>query len=228
LRIVLHERYQIGQLFFLAEFATAVAGAVIGINPFDQPDVEASKVAARQLTDAVEKTGSLPIAKPVCRLDGAELYAPENQRSLFEGQKTLADVLHTHFSRASAGDYAALLAFIEPDVDNIESMQAMRMLLRDRLHIASCAEFGPRFLHSTGQVYKGGPNTGIFLTITVAPKHDLDVPARKFSFGTVALAQARGDFAILGERERRALHIHLHNVRSGMPMLLTALGDALK
>jgi transaldolase/glucose-6-phosphate isomerase len=228
LRIVLHERYQIGQLFFLAEFATAVAGAVIGINPFDQPDVEASKVAARQLTDAVEKTGSLPVAKPVCRFDGAELYAPENQCSLFEGQKTLVDALRTHFSRASIGDYAALLAFIEPDAGNTEGMQAMRMLLRDRLHIASCAEFGPRFLHSTGQVYKGGPNTGIFLTITATPKHDLDVPGRKFSFGTVALAQARGDFAVLGERGRRALHIHLHDVRSGMSMLLAALRDALK
>jgi transaldolase/glucose-6-phosphate isomerase len=227
LRLVLHEREQIGQLFFLSQMAIAIAGAVIGINPFDQPDVEASKVKARALSDAAEQGGALPEEKPVKTFDGVALYAGKADQALFSGQASLAAVLKAHFGRAKPGDYAALLAFIEPTDKTRQLLQTMRTGLRDRLHIATCAEFGPRFLHSTGQAYKGGPDTGIFLTITAVPHRDMDVPGRRFSFGLVEQAQAQGDFSVLCGRGRRALRIHLDDRTSGMDGLAAALNEAL-
>lgn len=227
IRITLQDRYELGQLFFLSEIAVAVAGAVLGINPFNQPDVEASKVKARTLTDEYEKSGKLPAAEPVRRFDGVSLYADGRNVKVLEDSISLADCLRAHFRQAGAGDYVGLLAFIEQSQSHIAQLQAMRTGLRDALKVATCAEFGPRFLHSTGQAYKGGPNSGVFLTLSANPKRDLDIPGRKITFGVVQEAQAIGDFAVLNERGRRAIRLHFDEIESGLKMLQTALDAAL-
>ncbi len=227
IRITLQDRYELGQLFFMSEIAVAVAGAVLGINPFDQPDVEASKVKSRELTDEYESAGKLPVGEPVRRFDGMALYADAHNAKTIAGCNTLADCLRAHFKQAGAGDYIGLLAFIEQSRIHTALLQAMRTKLRDELKVATCAEFGPRFLHSTGQAYKGGPNSGVFLTLTADPKRDLAIPARKISFGVVQQAQAIGDFAVLNERERRALRLHFDDAESGLRVLGSALDKAL-
>ena len=218
----------IGQEFFRWEIATAVAGAVIGINPFDQPDVEASKVKTRALTDEYEKAGKLPDEQPIFRHDGMALYADAKNAAALGRNNTLDGYLKAHFDRAGTGDYAALLAYIERDAAHTQALQAMRQRILAAKHVATCLGFGPRFLHSTGQAYKGGPNSGVFLQITSDPAEDLPVPGQRYSFGVVKAAQARGDFDVLAERGRRALRVHLgSNVEAGLRALGTALDQAL-
>jgi transaldolase/glucose-6-phosphate isomerase len=202
----------LGQEFFRWEIATAVAGAVLGINPFDQPDVEASKVATRELTDAAEKRGALPSETPVFRANGIALFTDEGNAGALRqagANSTLESWLRAHLSRLHAGDYFATLAYVARNPANIAVLQALRTQVRDRKHVATCAEFGPRFLHSTGQAYKGGPNTGVFLQITAGEGPDLPVPGRKATFGMIQAAQARGDFRVLAERGRRVLRAHI-------------------
>jgi transaldolase / glucose-6-phosphate isomerase len=145
------------------------------------------------------------------------------------GTPTLAGVLEAHLNRLKEGDYFALLAYLEMNEAYERVLQEIRRGIRDIKRVATCLEFGPRFLHSTGQAYKGGPNTGVFLQITCADAVDLPVPGRKYSFGVVKAAQARGDFEVLMERDRRALRAHLGtDVAAGLDTLrvafLTALG----
>jgi transaldolase/glucose-6-phosphate isomerase len=155
------------------------------------------------------------------------LYAEGKNAKAIEGCNTLAEVLRTHFRQAKAGDYIGLLAFIEQSAAHMKPLQAMRTKLRDTLKVATCAEFGPRFLHSTGQAYKGGPNSGIFLTVTAKPKRDLQLANGKMSFGVVQEAQAIGDFEVLNERGRRALRLHLDDLEAGLAELGKALDTAL-
>jgi transaldolase/glucose-6-phosphate isomerase len=222
---------QIGQEFFRWEIATAVAGSIIGINAFDQPDVEASKIKTRELTDAYEKEGKLPAEAPFFESDGIALFSDEkNVAALKNATKTpsLAGYLAAHLGRIRPGDYAALLAYIERNKLHQDAMSRIRTLLRDGKKVATCVGFGPRFLHSTGQAYKGGPNTGVFLQITCEEAQDLAVPDQKYSFGTVEAAQARGDFGVLAERNRRALRIHLGtHVAAGLTQLESAIREIL-
>ena len=140
----------------------------------------------------------------------------------------LGSWLKAHLSRIQGGDYVALLAYIERDAGHSDALQRMRTRLRDKRHVATCAEFGPRFLHSTGQAYKGGPDSGVFLQITADDAKDLNIPGQKASFGVIKAAQARGDFDVLTERGRRALRVHLKgDLESGLGMLDTALDQAL-
>jgi transaldolase/glucose-6-phosphate isomerase len=230
-RIVLQSIDHIGQEFFRFEMATAVAGAVLGINPFNQPDVEDAKIKTRELTAAFEKTGNLPAEKPVMSTAGADLYtdagnAADLRKAGADGD--LASWLKAHLARSGADDYVALLAYIERNAAHIDSLQRMRLALRDQRHVATCAEFGPRFLHSTGQAYKGGPDSGVFLQITADDDKDLAVPGQKASFGVIKAAQARGDFDVLTERGRRALRVHLKgDLTSGLKMLDAAIQNAL-
>lgn len=211
IRIVLPDLYDIGQTFFQWEIATAVAGAVIGINPFDQPDVEASKVVTRELTTAFEKTGSLPVEQPILEQDGIKLFTDErNARELTEGgAASLGDVIRRHLDRIKPGDYFGLLAYIPMFTDYEDKLQHIRQQVLESKNVATVLGFGPRFLHSTGQAYKGGPNSGVFLQITCEEAEDLPVPDQKYTFGIVKAAQARGDFQVLAERRRRALRVHL-------------------
>jgi transaldolase/glucose-6-phosphate isomerase len=228
IRIGLDEVMQLGQVFFLAEFATAVAGAIIGIDPFDQPDVEASKIKTRALTDAYEKSGALPAEQPFFTDGGIAAYADDANRAVLGKATSLTELLRLHFARAGAGDYLALLAYIERNASHQKLLDGLRPALRHATRCATCLGFGPRFLHSTGQAYKGGPNSGVFLQITADPARDLAVPNKKFTFGVVQLAQAQGDLAVLNERGRRALRVHLKNVAADLPVLARAVTDAVK
>ncbi|MGD2216193.1 MAG: bifunctional transaldolase/phosoglucose isomerase [Gemmatimonadales bacterium] len=222
-RIEIEDRYDLGQEFFRWEFATAVAGSVMGINPFNQPDVEASKVATRGLTDEYERSGALPAESPVLEEGGIALFTDERnakQLAAAAGEQTVAAYLKAHLDRLSAGDYLALLAYVEMNDEHDSELQAIRHRLRDARRVATCLGYGPRFLHSTGQAYKGGPNTGVFLQITCDDAADLAVPGRSYTFGTVKAAQARGDFEVLVERGRRALRVHLgSDVTTGLKKL---------
>ena len=222
IRIAVSDAYDLGEEFFRWEIATAVAGSLIGIDPFNQPDVEASKIETRKLTDEFEKTGSLPKESPAFEDDGIKVFGDVKS-------KTLVDALRAHFATVKAGDYFALLAYVEMNDGHRDQLQAMREQVRDTKHVATCLGFGPRFLHSTGQAYKGGPNTGVFLQITADDAQDLAVPGQKYTFGIVKAAQARGDLAVLKERGRRALRIHLGaDVQAGLKKLASAVDRALQ
>jgi transaldolase/glucose-6-phosphate isomerase len=230
-RIVMKSIDHLGQEFFRFEIATAVAGAVLGINPFDQPDVESAKIKTRELTGAFEKTGKLPAEQPVIAFEEADIFTDEHNAA--ELRKAGADGgfeswVKAHLSRSHKGDYVALLAYIERNAEHIEALQDMRQKVRGAKHLATCAEFGPRFLHSTGQAYKGGPDSGVFLQITADDGKDLKIPGQKASFGVIKAAQARGDFDVLTERGRRALRVHLKgDVAKSLKMLDEAIAQAL-
>ena len=226
-RVRLTGHQEIGQAFFLWEFAVAVAGSIIGIDAFDQPDVEASKLKTRELTDAFAQSGKLPDETPFASFDGVQLFADRINAAALRAT-SLVDILRAHFARVQPGDYVGLLAYVERNPAHIEALQALRLLVRDARHVAVAAEFGPRFLHSTGQAYKGGPNSGVFLQITAADANDLAVPGEKYTFSTVKAAQARGDFDVLADRGRRALRVHLGgDVAAGLKSLHDAVAAAL-
>ena len=212
-RITLSDLYDLGQEFFRWEMATAVAGSIIGINPFDQPDVEASKVATRELTSEYESAGALPREVPLLTSDGISVFADARYAAVLRSsagfEKSAEGYLRAHLARLDGGDYFALLAYLDMNDANDARLQRIRHTVRDQMRVATCLGFGPRFLHSTGQAYKGGPNSGVFLQVTCDDPADLAVPGRRYTFGIVKAAQARGDFQVLVERGRRALRIHL-------------------
>jgi len=231
-RIAVDDPYDLGEEFFRWEFATAVAGSILGIHPFDQPDVETSKIATRKLTDEYEKSGGLPRETPIFTGDGIHLFTDEKNATVLakkvNGTPTLAGYLEAHLDGLNEGDYFALLAYIEMNEAHDRVLQEIRQGVRDIRRVATCLEFGPRFLHSTGQAYKGGPNTGVFLQITCDDAVDLPVPGRKYTFGVVKAAQARGDFDVLVQRDRRALRAHLvADVAAGLSTLRVGLMAAL-
>jgi transaldolase / glucose-6-phosphate isomerase len=227
-RISVTAPYELGQELFRWEMATAVAGSIIGINPFDQPDVEASKEVTRRLAQAYEETGELPAESPFFEDEGAALFADDRNatalKSAVGGRASLDTYLKAHLDRLSAGDYFALLAYIERNGANEERLQTMRHAVRDRKRVATALGFGPRFLHSTGQAYKGGRNTGVFLQVTCEHAVDLPVPGKSYTFGIVEAAQARGDFEVLAGRGRRALRVHL---KGDLGQALHRLGAAI-
>jgi transaldolase / glucose-6-phosphate isomerase len=231
LRISMADIYDLGAEFFRWEIATAVAGSIIGINAFNQPDVEASKIATKNLTSAYEKTGSLPSENPVVEEGGIKLFTDEkNAADLARAagaDKSVAGYLKAHLGRIGTGDYFAVLGFIQMNAEHEAKLQAIRLAVRDKKHVATCLGFGPRFLHSTGQAYKGGPNSGVFLQVTCDDAIELPVPQQKYTFGVVKAAQARGDFQVLAERGRRALRVHLHDVDAGLATLAAAVQKAL-
>ena len=210
-RITVEDPYDLGAEFFRWEFATAVAGAILGVNAFNQPDVEASKIATRKLTDQYEMTGSLPAESPMRVSDAA-----------------FASTLQAHLKKIKPDDYVALLAYIEMNEANEAELHAIRVAVRDRYRVATCLGFGPRFLHSTGQAYKGGPNSGVFIQVTCDDAADLPVPGQKYTFGIVKAAQARGDLQVLTERGRRALRVHLgKDVGVGLATLRRVIEEGL-
>ena len=227
-RINVAEPYALGEEFFRWEIATAVAGSVIGINAFNQPDVEASKIETRKLTSEYEATGKLPAEEPFFEGGGLKLYADAKNADALKHGKTLVDILKIHLGRVGTGDYFALLAYVTMNAENETALQTIRHTVRDTKKVATVLGFGPRFLHSTGQAYKGGPNSGVFLQITSDDAHDLPVPEQKYTFGIVKAAQARGDFAVLAERGRRALRVHFgKDVKAGLAKLQEAVEQAL-
>ena len=230
--IEIHDLYEIFGQFFSWEIATAVAGSVMGINPFNQPDVESAKIETRTLTDAYEKTGKLPERTPVLAdKSGIEVYATEAYAATLKAAApaaTLAGYLRAHLGQIHGVDYFATLAFLPMFPQHEEAIQGFRHKVRDAKRAATCLGFGPRFLHSTGQDYKGGPNTGVFLQITADHAVDVEIPGQKYSFGVVITAQAAGDLAVLESRGRRAVRVHLKaDVAAGLKMLAAAFDEAL-
>ncbi len=226
-RIDLSDPSDIGQEFFRWEVATAVAGSILGVNPFDQPDVEAAKVAARKVTAAVEETGTLPPETPVLQGNGLRLFAdPENARVLAGAARdsSPAGWIRAHLARLAKGDYLALNAFLEQSAPVTAALQEIRESVRATSRVATTLGFGPRFLHSTGQLHKGGPASGLFLQLTADDAEPLPIPGRRFGFGELCRAQARGDQEVLAARGRRILRVHLGaDVKAGLTALRRAV-----
>jgi glucose-6-phosphate isomerase len=231
IHIEIADLYEIFGQFFTWEVATSVAGSVMGINPFNQPDVESAKIETRALTAAYEQTGKLPERKAVLEGPGFKLYATDAYATTLKAaapSETLAGLLKAHFNQIHAGDYFAALAYLPMFPEHEEVIQGLRHKVRDARHVATCLGFGPRFLHSTGQDYKGGPNSGVFLQITADHSVEVPIPGQKLSFGVVIDAQAAGDMAVLESRGRRALRVHLEGeLAEGLKMLAEAVDAAL-
>jgi len=235
IHIQLDHIYQLFGQFFIWEVATAVAGSIMGINPFNQPDVESAKIETRALTSAYEQTGKLPertpffVAPPADA--GIQLYATPSYAATLNScapSPTLVSLLRAHLNQLHPGHYFATLAYLPMFPQHEAAIQAFRHQVRDAKHVATCLGFGPRFLHSTGQDYKGGPNTGVFLQITADHALDVEIPGQKFTFGIVIDAQAAGDIAVLESRGRRALRVHLgSDVAAGLKTLAAAIHQAL-
>jgi transaldolase/glucose-6-phosphate isomerase len=220
-RIMIAGRDRIGQEFFRWEIATAVAGAIIGIDPFDQPDVEAAKVKTRRLVEAYELTG---------RLDPRETVLREGRLGFFAARPApdATALLKTLFDELTPGGYFGLLAYIERSDGHVAALNAIRTAVRDARRVATVVGFGPRFLHSTGQAYKGGPAGGVFLEITRKAEPDMAIPGHRAGFGTVQLAQALGDLDVLAERGRRWLRIHIEgDVDAGLAEIGRLVATAL-
>ena len=209
-RIPVADAMDLGQEFFRWEVATAVAGSVLGIHPFDQPDVEAAKVATRKLVTEYEARGELPGETPP------------------RVGKDLGPALRAHLGRLRPSHYFAILAYLPMNPGHESELTAIRVAVRDRKRVATCGGFGPRYLHSTGQVYKGGPATGVFLVLTCDPLLDQAVPGQRATFGVVAAAQARGDAAVMVERGQRVLRVHLgRDVSAELAALRRAVIEAV-
>jgi len=231
-RITVDEIYDLGEEFFRWELATVVASSIIGVHPFDQPDVELSKVLSRKLTSEYERTGHLPPETPIFEESGIKVFADDKNAELLKqsvgSSQTLAAYLKAHLGRINVGDYFAVLGYIEMNEDHERAFQRIRHAVRDKKRVATCLGFGPRFLHSTGQTYKGGPNSGVFLQVTCDDVVDIPVPGQKYTFSVVKTAQARGDFQVLAERDRRVLRIHFgKDVREGLQALERGITHAL-
>ena len=213
------EPLALGAEFMRWEIATAVAGAILEINPFDQPNVQQAKDATDALLAEYTTNGRVPIAPSDHTVDGIALTLTSAARTALAaaGAESLLTLLHQ-------GDYFALLAYLGPDAQLEDGLQRLRRAVRDRARVATMFGYGPRYLHSTGQLHKGGPNSGVFLLISATPHEDMAIPGQPFSFGTLELAQAVGDFNALEAAGRRAVHAHLP---SPDPALIRALAGAL-
>jgi transaldolase/glucose-6-phosphate isomerase len=210
----------LGAEFMRWEIATAIAGALLGINPYDEPNVQQAKDATRSLLDRYRADRRLPVAAPhATTADGVGLTLSGAARRELAGAgpEALLTLLRP-------GDYAAVLAYLGPDPVLARHLRTLRAAIRERTGVATMLGYGPRYLHSTGQLHKGGPNTGVFVLVTATPAADIPIPGEPFSFGVLELAQAVGDFASLDALDRRALHVHLPRPD---PRLLQSIADAL-
>jgi len=220
--IYLDDLLDLGQEFFRWEIATASAGAILGINAFDQPNVQESKDNTNRLLAVVRDQGKLPEAKPSLIKDPLKLYFDEKAG-------TVSDTLKKFLDQAHSGDYLALMAYISENLANDKLLQEIRVVLQDRLHIPTTLGYGPRFLHSTGQFHKGGPNTGLFLQLTVDEAEDVSIPGTPYTFGTFKQCQALGDLEALQKHGRRVGRIHLgSNSEEGLTIMKGDLISALE
>jgi transaldolase/glucose-6-phosphate isomerase len=215
------ELVDLGQELFRWEVATAIAGAILGINPFDQPNVQETKDNTNRLLAMVKEKGGLPQEKPLLVEGPLEVYA-------HTGASTVADALWGLLSQLKRGDYFALLAYLTESEASEETLQKIRHRVRDTMGVATTLGYGPRFLHSTGQLHKGGPDTGVFLQITAEDKADIAIPGKPYTFGLLRRAQAIGDLEALRTCGRRVLRVHIRGDEAvGLEALLRALGEAL-
>lgn len=224
-RIPVGEPLAIGAEFVRWEVATAAVGIVLGIDPFDQPNVQESKDATRELLEAYRTDGALPGPAPVVTGDGIAAYL--DPAPLGDTPLTVDGAVRLLLDSVRAADYVALLAYLPADPDTEALLQRVRGAIRDALGVATTLGFGPRFLHSTGQLHKGGPDSGVFLQITGEPQRDLPVPGWTESFGTLIAAQALGDLTSLQRRGRRALRLHLADPGRDLDRVERMVAEAL-
>ena len=229
LRHTLYDPLDLGEEFFLWEFATAVAGALLGIDPFDQPNVQESKDNTKRLLGEYVQSGTLKQQNLICAEESLRIYGDAETRDVLRrGGSSLLEIVRTHLERIKPGDYLALTQYIE-DLQNYDSLlQQIRLVVRDEKRIATTSGYGPRFLHSTGQLHKGGPDNGVFLQITSDDINDIEIPVEKFSFGVLKQAQALGDFESLTNRHRRVIRVDLgRDVEKGLRRLLALVKTAV-
>jgi transaldolase/glucose-6-phosphate isomerase len=225
IRIGLSNVHGLGAEFLRWEVATAAVGMVLGIDPFDQPNVQESKDATRELLDAFRGHGSLPVPSPIVAEAG--LSAVADRSVLGDDPVTVDGALRALLGTIRPGDYFAFLAYLPQDPDAVEALDRVRVLVRDGLGIATTAGFGPRFLHSTGQLHKGGPASGVFLQLTAEPHRDLPIPGWQESFGTLIAAQALGDLRSLQARGRRVMRLHADDAATVLRRVEAVAADAL-
>lgn len=226
-RHILHDSLDLGEQFFLWEFGTAFAGAVLNINSFDQPNVQESKDNTKALLAGYAENGKLPEQFLAASGDGLSVYCDEETKARLNAS-TVSDLVAAHLHQAKAGDYAALLAYIDETPAHDQVLQDLRLHLRDGLKVATTVGYGPRFLHSTGQLHKGGSDAGLFMQITADDDADLAVPGESYTFGVLKAAQALGDFQSLASRNRRAIRVHLGKDRqAGLEKLLAIVRQAI-
>ncbi|TYZ14202.1 bifunctional transaldolase/phosoglucose isomerase [Hymenobacter lutimineralis] len=221
-RILMNDARDLGAEFFRWEVATAVSSAVLRINPFDQPNVQAAKTATDQLMKVVVEQGQLPqTSQPIVQENGTDYYTAAPGRNAEE-------VLKSFFGQANAGDFLCIQAYLMETPALNEELQQVRALVQEQLHIATASGYGPRFLHSTGQYHKGGPDTGLYLQLTTDHAQDLPLPGRPYTFGTFQNAQAAGDLQALQDYKRRTLRVHFSgNPTQGVAALLSQLRTVL-
>ena len=204
-----------------------LAGSILGINPFDQPNVQESKDATKELLEKFEKDGTLQEQTKVATDGVLTIYADEKTSTQLP-TSSVADALRAHLARVKAGDYIAMLDYIEETPDHDALIQAIRTNLRDATRCATTTGYGPRFLHSTGQLHKGGADNGVFLQITAPDKTDLPIPGHSYTFSILKQAQARGDFRSLATRGRRAIRIDLgEDTVAGLRRLREIIGEVV-
>lgn len=219
--------YELGAEFFLWEMATAFAGWRLGINPFDQPNVQESKDATKALLDAYARDGKLPEQSPLTS-DGQLMIFAGDDAGVTTASGSVGEVLRDHFAKVKPGDYVALLAYLEEMPETEAELQTIRELIRDATHCATTTGYGPRFLHSTGQLHKGGPDSGVFVQLTAADKIDFPVPEATYTFSVLKDAQALGDFQSLLKHGRRAIRVDLgDDVLIGLVKLRDLIADAV-
>ena len=218
----------LGQEFFRWEMATATAGSLLGVNAFDQPNVQESKEFTKFYLDEFKKNGRLTEDSPVITDGDVRLFTDDANRQALAGASSLPHAVAAHLSRVGTGDYVAINAYLERTPAVHETLQSIRALIRDTKRVATTLGYGPRFLHSTGQLHKGGPNSGVFVQITADQGEDLDVPGEPYSFGTLVAAQALGDMKSLSTRNRRVIRIHLGcDVEAGLSRIRKTVEEAL-
>lgn len=224
-RIHLADRYDLGGEFFRWEFAVPVAAALIGVEPFEQPNVQESKDNTNRLLKQYAETGSLPQSAPLLTGDGLALYAQGPAGIAIDGARTIVNALKGFFALIRPLDYVAFTAYVEPTEATERQLDAMRAAVRDRFHVATTSGYGPRFLHSTGQLHKGGGPGGVFIQITASSDADIEVPGKPYTFGVLKAAQALGDLQALQSRGRRAIRVDLGTDVDGG---LTRLGEVIR
>jgi hypothetical protein len=226
IRHTLRTPKDLGEEFFLWEIATAVAGYFLGINPFDQPNVQESKDNTKRLLSEYQQRGSLTEQSEIAHDGDLRVLTDDNNKSKLKG-RSLDEVIDSHLERVRDSDYLAITQYFEekPEYDSL--LQELRTVVRDNFRVATTTGYGPRFLHSTGQLHKGGSDSGVFIQLTAADQNDVEIPGENFTFGVLAKAQALGDFASLSSRQRRAIRVDLgKDIKSGLEQLLAAVRKA--
>ena len=215
----------VGAEFVRWEVATAAAGMILGIDPFDQPNVQEAKDATTAALEAYRRDGALPQPAPLVAEPGIAAYG--DPAVLGDTPVTVDGALRTLLAAARPHDYLAMLAFLPAEAGTLDLLRRLRVAVRDRLGLATSVGIGPRFLHSTGQLHKGGPDSGIFLQLTADPQRDLPIPGWPESFGTMLAAQAAGDLAALQRRGRRVLRLHFADPAMGLARLEAMMTSTL-